>query len=35
MHKYTRKNELPYMLEDELSVIQNGEVQTVVLRNIF
>lgn len=28
MHKHTRENEISYVLEGELSVIQNGEVQT-------
>ena len=28
MHKHTRENEVSYVLEGELSVIQNGEVQT-------
>jgi quercetin dioxygenase-like cupin family protein len=27
MHKHTRENEISYVLEGELSVIQNGEVQ--------
>ena len=28
MHKHTHENEISYVLEGELSVIQNGEVQT-------
>ena len=28
MHKHTRENEISYVLEGELSVIQDGEVQT-------
>ena len=28
MHMHTRENEISYVLEGELSVIQNGEVQT-------
>jgi quercetin dioxygenase-like cupin family protein len=28
MHKHTRENEISYVLEGELTVIQNGQVQT-------
>lgn len=28
MHKHTHENEISYVLEGQLSVIQNGEIQT-------
>ena len=30
MHKHTHENEISYVLEGELSVIQNGEVETAI-----